>query len=351
MKILFGSFPAITVLGGGVERQTRSLAKVLKEQGVDVVLFNPWEKYKLADFDIFHLFGANVGTYHLGRAIKNLGMKLIVSPIFYSRHSPKRLKATLKLASILRLYGGFWTEHLFVNELCNMADLILTNTQEEYHLITRAFGVPDKKVGVVPNGVDREFFYATPNLFIEQFGIKDFVLYVGHIGLGRKNLLPLLQVIRKLGIPCVIIGKVLQNDYAAKCQQLIAQTPSIKLISELPPDSPLLVSAYAACDTFILPSLYETPGLAALEAGLAGAKICITDQGGTKEYFGNYVTYLNPRSESSIEQALRKTLAKPKTNALKHHIYSEFLWEKCGQKLIETYTHFLKRRASNSFNT
>jgi len=43
----------------------------------------------------------------------------------------------------------------------------------------------------------------------------------------------------------------------------------------------MLASAYAACDVFVLPSMFETPGIAALEAGLAGAKIVITKYGGT----------------------------------------------------------------------
>ncbi len=39
--------------------------------------------------------------------------------------------------------------------------------------------------------VDARFYDADPNLFIKQYGVKDFILYVGHIGWGRKNLLSL----------------------------------------------------------------------------------------------------------------------------------------------------------------
>ena len=37
-------------------------------------------------------------------------------------------------------------------------------------------------------------------------------------------------------------------------------------------DDPLLASAYAAARVFALPSWFETPGLAALEAALAGRR-------------------------------------------------------------------------------
>jgi glycosyltransferase involved in cell wall biosynthesis len=87
----------------------------------------------------------------------------------------------------------------------------------------------------------------------------------------------------------------------------------------------------------VLPSFYETPGLAALEAGLAGAKVCITKYGGTTEYFGEHATYLEPRSEESIEQALRTSLAKKRDDSLRSRISSTYLWRHAGQRLVDAY--------------
>ena len=75
MRVLFGSFSAITVLGGGVEVQMRCLARELGKLGVEVELFDPWKRYDLKDYAFFHLFGSHVGTYHLGRSIHGLGMR------------------------------------------------------------------------------------------------------------------------------------------------------------------------------------------------------------------------------------------------------------------------------------
>ena len=119
--------------------------------------------------------------------------------------------------------------------------------------------------------------------------------------------------------------------------KLIAETPTIKVIPGLAPESPLLESAYAACDTFILPSLYETPGLAALEAGLAGAKVCITRYGGTQEYFAEHATYLEPASEESILNALKQTLARKKDAALSARIRENYLWPRAGETLAAIY--------------
>ncbi|NPV13599.1 glycosyltransferase family 4 protein [candidate division WOR-3 bacterium] len=342
MKILFGSFSAITTLGGGVETQVRSLANALRQKGIEVELFDPWKRYNLKEFDFFHLFGANLGTYHFGRSIKNTGVKLVVTPIFYSRSNPKKLRFYLMLGTGLRKYGGFWSEHLFCKELCEMAELVIVNTKAELNLIEQGLGVSREKMQIVPNGVDKRFAYASPELFIKEHGLRDFVLYVGHIGWGRKNVLPLLKVLRKTGLKAVLIGPVLNNTYGLQCLKIVAETPSIKLIPGLAGDSPMIESAYAACDTFILPSLYETPGLAALEAGLAGAKICITKYGGTIEYFGENATYLDPKKEKSIEEALITTINKPKTTALQKHIKDNYTWDKCAAKLLDIYSQYFK---------
>src|SRR5512137_3012769 len=193
MKVLFGSFSAITVLGGGVEVQMRSLARELGKLGVEVELFDPWKRYNLRDYTFFHLFGSHVGTYHLGRSLHGLGMRLIVTPVFYSRHSPSRVAAAVGVAGKVRQRGGFWTEHMFCKELCNMAELVLPDTRDEMEMLTKGFGVPTAKMHELPNGVEERFASATPDLFIREYGLRDFVLYVGHIGPARKNVFPMLR--------------------------------------------------------------------------------------------------------------------------------------------------------------
>jgi glycosyltransferase involved in cell wall biosynthesis len=345
MKVLFGSFSAITVLGGGVEVQMRCLARELRALGVDVDLFDPWERYDLSQYDFFHLFGSHVGTYHLGRAMHSLGMRLLVTPVFYSRQPAARVAAMVAAAGHLRKRGGFWTEHMFCKELCEMAECVLPNTSDELEMIARGFGVRREAMIEIPNGVEERFYHAAPDLFEQQFGLRDFVLYVGHIGWGRKNVLPFVKTLVELKLPAVLVGPVIQNEYSRKCQALIQAVDHIKLVPGLPADSPFLESAYAACDTLILPSMYETPGIAALEAGLAGAKVCITQFGGTREYFGDLAEYLDPRSESSIADALTRSMAKPKDSRLREHIHGTYLWSHAGKRLADAYVN-LKQKAN-----
>jgi len=57
---------------------------------------------------------------------------------------------------------------------------------------------------------------------------------------------------------------------------------------------------------FILPTRYETPGRAALEAGLAGANVVITPYGGTREYSEEFAEYAEPHSVDSIKGGIVK---------------------------------------------
>ena len=337
MKILFGSYSAISVLGGGTKVQMDSLKRCLEKLGHEIETFNPGKDYNLKEYDLFHLFGAHIGTYHFGRAMHNLGIKMIVTPVFYSRRNSTQLRWLTNLAKGFRFLGGIWTEHLFTKELCEMAAIVTPNTQQEANLLVEGLGVSKEKIRNLPNGVEERFYNADPKPFVEKYQLKDFILYVGHIGWPRKNLLYLIKALARIDHPVVFIGPVLENDYAKICLAEAKKNKKMLIIPGVPSDSEILVSAYAACDVFILPSFYETPGLAALEAGLAGAKIVITKYGGTDEYFGKFSEYVEPRNIQSIILGIDKALNKKKDKSLAEHIRTNFLWEKAAHKLVEIY--------------
>lgn len=336
MKVIFGSFQAITILEGGVKTQVSALKQGLEKLGVEVLLFDAWEKYSLMNIDLVHLFCAHIGTYHLAKSMSALNMKMVVTPVFYSRQNPSLIRTTLPITKLLSKIGVFQFYQI-ASELCNMANVIAPNTQKECEIVQNGLKVPNTKIKLLPNGVDERFYYADPSLFINKYGMKDFILYVGHIGWQRKNLLPFLKVCQKIDIPLVLIGKVIENDYGKNCLELIKSRRNTILITDIEHTDPILASAYAACNSLVLPSYYETPGLVALEAGLAGAKIVITKYGGTDEYFKDFAIYLNPNSEKSIRDGIIKSLEQKRNLSLKEHIKNNFLWQHAAEALVKIY--------------
>jgi glycosyltransferase involved in cell wall biosynthesis len=335
MRILLASYPAVTILGGGIHTQVTSLHRELLKLGHQAELFETWKDYDLKSWDWFYLVGAHAGTVHLARAAKSLGLKLAVSPVFFSRRSPFTLRIGTCWSGFWSSYGGSRPEAGFTREICLLADVVLPNTQSESELLCQGFGIPQGKVSVVPNGCDERFAGATPDAFVRQYGKRDFVLYVGHMGLGRKNVLKLIQAMAQVERGLVLIVKELDNAYARRCRDAAGQVRDCLILPALPQDSEMLASAYAACDTFCLPSLFETPGLAALEVGLAGAKIVITERGGTQEYFGDMARYVKPGDVAGLRAALEASLAAPRDARLKEHIRSSFLWRHAAQRLAE----------------
>jgi glycosyltransferase involved in cell wall biosynthesis len=99
----------------------------------------------------------------------------------------------------------------------------------------------------------------------------------------------------------------------------------------------LLASAYAAARVFALPSWFETPGLAALEAALAGTAIVITPFGSTREYFGHRVRYARPGRIGEISTAVLRTWSQGPDPGLADFIASNYLWPEVARKTAEVY--------------
>lgn len=344
MRVYIASYQAVSILHGGPNTQVRNTIRYLGEHGVEARLFDPWSPFAKADCDLFHLFAANIGTYHLAREIHALGIPLVVSPITYSLHSHAFLRTALAATRMLQKLGqGIWSDYAFTADICRWAAKVLPNSRAEGEVVERGLGIPASKIAVIPNGVDERFAHGDPSLFTQRYGVDRFILNVGHIGHRRKNVLALIKALGQIQHPSVIIGRVIAGAYGDACVQEARKHKHILLIDGLKNDDELLASAYAAADVFVLPSLFETPGIAALEAGLAGAKIVITPYGGTKEYFGTMAEYVEPRSVASIRDGILRALAKKNDSRLQEHIRREFLWQRIAAKTAAVYQDILER--------
>jgi glycosyltransferase involved in cell wall biosynthesis len=342
MNVILATYQSIGLLQGGPRTQILQTQRSLEQQGVSVRLFSAWEGFGRESTDLVHLFGAHIGTYHLAREFHKLGVPMAVTPIWYSRHTPLVIRGWLSMGRLFRRPArGLWTDYGMLAEICSWARIVLPNTAAEADLLVRGLGVAREKICVVPNGVEERFATADPSLFVRTYGVRDFVLNVGHIGPGRKNVLRLVRALEKINAPAVIMGRIETNPYGEACLAEAKLNPRIVVLDALPNDSPMLASAYEACQVFALPSLFETPGIAALEAGMAGANIVITPHGGTKEYFGDQAEYVEPTSYELIRNGIVKALNKGKTSYLREHLRGHYLWERVGERTLSAYRRVL----------
>ena len=338
MTVFMTTYHAVSILHGGPRTQITETARHLEASGVQVRFFDPWTSFHPAPGDLVHLFAANIGTYHIAREFRALGMPLVVSPITYTSHSAAFVRRVLAATRLLQKAGpGLWSDYALCADICSWAQRVVPNTQAEADLIVQGYGMTADTVRVVPNGVDERFASGDPDLFRKKYGLDKFILNVGHIGHARKNVLQLIRALGEIDHPAVIIGRIIAGPYGDACVREAARFGNIHLIDGLGNDSAMLASAYAACDVFALPSLFETPGIAALEAGLAGAKIVITPYGGTREYFGEMATYVEPLEVRSIRDGIRKALEAKKDQHLRNHIAGHYLWKHVAEKTKAVY--------------
>lgn len=336
MKVGFIVPLGIAAVNGGVRTQALQTAKALQKLGVEVEFVSPWQDR--LDVDLVHIFVAGPDTLGILTRCSELGIKTVLSPVFFSSRSSSTIAKALSGERLIAKIGsGIRSDFGIKAQACRIADVVLPNTTAEVELIVNGLGIAQAKVQVVPNGVETRFAEATPNEFIEKYGIKDFVLCVGQVGAPRKNLRKLMEAAPDVKAQIVVIGSLFDDEYGNTCKKLAQKSGNVLFIETLDHEDSLLESAYAACQTFVLPSLFETPGIAAMEAALAGAHISITERGGTKDYFKDHAEYLSPDSSDSVAEAINHSLQKEQTPALKNHILENYTWNIVGEMTMQKY--------------
>ena len=345
MKVTLASYHTIMMRHAGPTTHILQMKKHLEKLGIEIKLMDIWKsREEILKTDLFHLHASNFGVYDLAGYLYSLDTKFVVRPIFFTRRSARTVRTVCKVNSwVQHIAPAIWSNYGITHDICNWAHRVLPNTSDEAKLIRDGLSVPEENITIIPNGVEKRFAEGDPELFYKKYGIKNFILNVGHIGVPRKKTLSLIRALSTIDHPAVIIGRIFPSKEADLCIEEGKKNNNLTIIPGIDHDSPMLASAYAACNVFALPAMYETPGIAALEAGLAGAKVVITPYGGTKDYFEDMATYVDPYSIASIRNGIETVLNQKPDVQLKEHINNNFLWQKVAELTANAYSQILKR--------
>jgi glycosyltransferase involved in cell wall biosynthesis len=277
----------------------------------------------------------------LARVARARNIPVVLSPICW--YEPRSLRALSSSGLGVACDLTKWAARAFFPRglgwraaLLEAADAIVPNSRAEAAQLVRIFRAEARKIFVVPNGVEARFAAANDTQFRERFGPEQFVLYVGRVE-PRKNVLGLIRGARECGLPVVAVGDAVpgQASYARACHQ--EGRGVVRWLPRLEHDDPLLASAYAAARVFALPSWFETPGLAALEAALAGCAVVLTPFGCTYEYFGESVRYARPDRPAEIGRALAAAWDEGPAPGLSVRVARSFLWSEVSRATAEVY--------------
>ncbi|RQR58335.1 glycosyltransferase [Burkholderia sp. Bp9125] len=289
MKVLFATYPMAFHTPGGGEVQLLAYHKHLPAHGVDVTLMNTWDP-RFLEHDVVHFFSCISGSYHFCHFVKRLGLPLVISASLWITEATRHLYPIEEIRAQLGL-----------------ADVIVTNSAVESDTLAAVLDLPRERFAHVYNGIDELFLRSvSPAAFRQRFGLDGkFVLNVGNIE-PRKNQLGLVRAMKSMpDVKLVLVGAKRDIAYA---DAVLEEGGEQVVYPGVMPHDDLLLSGYAGCDVFCLPSTLETPGLAALEAAAQRAPLLITSEGSCAEYFGARADYVAPDAIDAMSAKLRSLI-------------------------------------------
>jgi glycogen(starch) synthase len=227
--------------------------------------------------------------------------------------------------------------------------------------VTWAYGLPQDRVVVIPNGVDASVYEKEFDRteFRKRFALPEekIVLYVGRL-VYEKGVQTLVSAIPKIlsrvNAKFVVVGDGGMKDHLMRQVANMRLTHRIMFTGFLDEES--LRKLYQIADVCVVPSLYEPFGITALEAMAAKTPLVVSNTGGlseivehdktgTKVYAGN---------TDSLAWGITRILLDPgyadwiKLNAYKKAL-EVYDWTRIAKETKEFYERVLKEYDSGSW--
>ena len=167
-----------------------------------------------------------------------------------------------------------------------------------------------KKVSVVPHGVNESFFK-----WVKSERADDMLLAVSDLYV-QKNFLNLIKAFSNIekkipGLKLYIAGRPIDQDYLHLVRELISKKrlqDKVVLLGHL--NAHELADLYRKCTLFVFPSTVETFGNPLVEAMACGAPIVSSNAAAMPEVLGDAGIYFDPNSIESIESTIITVLSK-----------------------------------------
>lgn len=310
---------------GGVQSRLRNIANKLKDRGENVELFNEFTT-NINNFDIIHFFKLEPENFALLECAKNNGLKVVISSVIgLNDNNSKKIRLFQKIRRVIPLTT---TMEQSARSL-ELADLIIVETVAEKEFINSNYNISEKKIVIIPNGVDYVEYHGK-EIFEAIGGEKKYILQVGRFD-KNKNQLNIINAMKDTGIDLVFIGgkdHSEKDNYYQKCLDAAGNASNIHFLGWLDASSNLMKSAYANADTVVLPSYQETFGMVAIEGGVAGAKLALSNTLPILDYsiFDECLTF-QPGNLEDIRETLIDAFKRDKSADFTERFRQAFSWE------------------------
>ncbi len=207
-----------------------------------------------------------------------------------------------------------------------------------------AFGLPENKVVVIPNGINADMFKQEfdKERFRSKFASPDekIILFVGRLVYEKGvhvliNAIP--RVLARVNAKFVIVGDGCMRGSLSGQVQTMGLAHKTFFTGFL--DEQSLRFLYQCADVCVVPSLYEPFGITALEAMAAGVPVIVSDTGGLAEIVEHDKTGVKvfANNPESLAWGITRVLLNPsyaeliKLNAHRE-VLKRYSWSNVGEK-------------------
>jgi glycosyltransferase involved in cell wall biosynthesis len=300
------------------------------------------EDIDLVHFPYFEPFFLELPLY---KKFKTVVTVHDLTPIVFPENFPSGIKGKIK-----------WKMQRFA---LKRASAVITDSESSKKDIKKYAGVRENKIHVIYLAAGEDFKrLRTEDVRLKEmrkkFGLPEkFVLYVGDVT-WNKNLPRLIDTIKEVNLPLVMVGKSLVSEDYDKSSPWNADLNRVNELTK--GDSNImklgfvsgeeLVQLYNLATVFAMPSLYEGFGLPILEAMACGCPVVTSKEGSLPEVAGDAAFYVDAYDMNNIaegiekvfkDEKLRKELSEKGLENVKR-----FSWKKTAEETIEAYKQVLK---------
>ena len=245
----------------------------------------------------------------------------------------------------------------FEKKLMKRSDALIAVSRYTVNELVELYGINEKKIHVIYNGVDVEKFKPRPNKeeLRREFGLEEdkrIVLFVGRL-YHRKGLEILLNsippVLKEFSkVKFVISGTGFKQKELSlrKLAKELEIEEEVTFLGYVPDEK--LPRLYSASDIFVLPATYENFPFAILEAQSTGLPVISTKVGGIPEFLVDNKNgfIIDPGNSNQLTQKLLMLLQDPKLaknmgNKGRKLIEEKLDWHLITSQVIDLYHNLL----------
>ncbi|MBF4465677.1 glycosyltransferase family 4 protein [Flavobacterium sp. LC2016-12] len=315
----------------GVRSQAISCFKILNEFGDECVLIDNWKHYDWKTFDAIHIYGYDLAIHTFVKALSLVNPNIYISPIIDSTKPYGIYKlSTFNGFEKLRLYSNNYA----LGKALKIVKGVCARSEHEARFYIKSFGMQENKVFIVP----LPFAIKEPSSINDIISMKEsFCLHVSSLYQDRKNVKRLVEAAKKYNFELILAGSMGRENDFNSIKLAIGSANNIKVLGYVTNED--LINLYTKAKVFALPSTNEGVGIVALDAGIYGCNIALTDIKGPKEYYPTIdtVELVDPYNVDSIGKKIVKLLKTPNNTDLSTFIKKSYSKSQVLMKLHNMY--------------